>query len=246
MLSLTPKTLLASQILAHLSLVWMIFYGTPLMWAITVFVYFLNGCLGMTMTYHRLLSHKAWNPPKWIEYTFAYLAGIGLTGSAISWVSIHRKHHRYTDKSEDPHSPKYKGWFYCHFLSMFSNVDAKYAVDLLRQDFYTKQHRYYFLMATVWGLSVSVVFWDPYALIYAWLAPAAILWNAGSTIVSYSHRKGTVFNDTWLGILVWGEGYHANHHDKPGSARFGKYDLGGILIEFFKKWNKPKPLGEVS
>lgn len=198
------------------------------------------------MTYHRLLSHRSWNPPKWIEYTFAYLAGIGLTGSAISWVSIHRKHHRFTDQTEDPHSPKYKSWFYCHFLSMYSEVETKYALDLLRQSFYTTQHRYYFLYAIAWGILMSLFFWDPYALLYAWLAPAAILWNAGSTIVSVSHRKGTVFNDTALGILVWGEGYHKNHHDDPRISRFGKYDLGGILIELFEKWNKNGTLGSKS
>lgn len=240
---LTANTLLFSQIIAHISLVWLVFYGSLYMWAVTIFIFFLNGCLGMTMTYHRLLSHRSWNAPKWLEYTFAYLAGIGLTGSAISWVSVHRKHHRFTDQEEDPHSPKYKGWFYCHFLSMYSDVEPKYAVDLLRQPFYNNQHRYYFLYAILWGITMCLVFWDPYALIYAWLAPAAILWNAGSTIVSVSHRKNTVFNDTILGLLVWGEGYHKNHHDFPKESRFGKYDLGGIIIDFWKKWSKSSSMG---
>lgn len=242
MIPLTPHTLLAAQFIAHLALVWMLVFGTAYMWIAALFVFFLNGCLGMTMTYHRLLSHKAWQPPKWIEYTFAYLAGIGLTGSAISWVSIHRKHHRFTDQLEDPHSPKHKSWFYCHFLSMFSPVEPKYAVDLFRQKFYTQQHKYYFLYAILWGLGMVILFQDLYALMYAWLAPAAILWNAGSTIVSVSHRKGTVFNDTILGLLVWGEGYHKNHHDFPRESRFGKYDLGGVLIELIEKWYKPKSL----
>lgn len=230
-LSLTPNSLFFLQIIAHLSLVWMLFNSSLFMWAVTFFVFFLNGCLGMTMTYHRLLSHKSWKCPKWVEYTFAFFGGIGLTGSAISWVSTHRKHHRFTDHPDDPHSPIHKGWFYCHFLSMYSKVEPKYAVDLLKQKFYNNQHRYYLLYAILWGVTMTLIFWDPYALIYAWLAPAAILWNAGSAIVSTSHRKGKVFNDTVLAILVWGEGYHKNHHSRPGDARFGKYDLGGILIK---------------
>jgi fatty-acid desaturase len=243
MIPLNAITLLIGQIIAHLALLWMLFYGNIYQWLIVIFVFFLNGCLGMTMTYHRLLSHKSWNCPKWLEKIFVIFAGSGLTGSAISWVSIHRKHHRFTDKIEDPHSPKYKSWFYCHFLSMFSNVEPKYAVDLLRQKFYAHQHRYYFEYAILWGILMVLIFQDPYALIYAWLAPGAILWNAGSSIVSISHRKGTVFNDIVLAILVWGEGYHNRHHESPGSSRFGKYDLGGILIEFIEKWYKPKTLG---
>lgn len=234
MIPFTPITLLVSQIIAHLGLIWMLVTGTPLQWLVVLVVFFLNGCLGMTMTYHRLLSHKSWQCTKWLEKLFVLFAGSGLTGSAIAWVSIHRKHHRFTDQPQDPHSPVHKGWFYCHFLSMFSTVEPKYAIDLVRQDFYVKQHKYYFEYAILWGVLMVILFQDPNALIYAWLAPAAILWNAGSTIVSVSHRHGSIYNDTIFGILVWGEGYHRNHHDNPGSPRFGKFDLGGILIRFIE------------
>ena len=237
---LTPTSLLISQILAHIGLLWMIFNGSWIQWVVVLCVLFLNGCLGMTMTYHRLLSHRSWSIPKPIERLFVIFATIGLTGSAISWVSIHRKHHRYTDQLQDPHSPKHKSWFYCHFLSMYSKVEPKYAMDLLKDKFYVIQHRYYFIFSLVWAILMVLIFQDPYAVMYAWLAPAAILWNTGSAIVSISHRHGAVYNDTVLALLVWGEGYHAAHHANPGASRFGKYDLGGILIEFIKKITKSK------
>lgn len=193
------------------------------------------------MVYHRLLSHKAWNPPKWLEYLFALFATIGLTGPAISWVAIHRKHHAFVDTKKDPHSPKYVGFFWAHYLSMFAKVEVKYALSLVREQFYVFQHKYYLEINLMYGLLLYCI--SPFAVVYAWLVPAALLWNGGSSIVSISHRGGRANQDTILALLVWGEGYHAFHHSNASSSRFGKYDLGGVLIEFFEKWFKPKTLG---
>lgn len=222
-------TVLSAQIIAHLSIIPMIMYGTWHHWAIALFVYFLNGCLGMTMTYHRLLSHRAWNPPKWIEYMFTLFATIGLTGSAIAWVAIHREHHKFENTPKDPHDPGHKGWLWAHFFSMFAKVKPRYVIDLMKDKFYTYQHKYYFEINIVYG--IVLFFIDPFAIVYAWLFPAMLLWNGGSLILSTSHRNGTQYNDVVFAITTWGEGYHKNHHDHPGRARFGYFDLGGWLIE---------------
>lgn len=242
MIPVKPISILIAQIIAHLSLIPMIVYGGLTEWIIALFVYFLNGCLGMTMTYHRLLSHKSWNPPKWVGYLFTLFATIGMTGPAISWVAIHRKHHAHVDTERDPHSPIFKGWFKVHFLSMYSDVELKYAAHLLRDKFYQFQHQYYFEINLVYAVILYLI--DPFAVVYAWLVPAAILWNAGSSIVSISHRNKKVNNDISLALLVWGEGYHKTHHDHAGWSRFGKWDLGGVLIELIEKWNKPKHMGK--
>lgn len=240
MIPLTTYTLLLAQILAHLSVIPMIIWGTWWHWVITIFVYFLSGCLGMTMTYHRLLSHKSWICPRWMEKLFVGFATIGMTGSAISWVAIHRKHHAFVDTKRDPHSPKYLGWFWTHFLSMYALVEIKYARHLLRDNFYHFQHRQYFTINIIYALILYIL--DPFALIYAWLVPAMILWNAGSVIVSTSHRNGKPHNDLIFALSVWGEGYHENHHQNVKSKRFGKYDLGGIIISLLEKLCNPKIL----
>ena len=240
MIPVTPISMLIAQIIAHLSIIPMIMYAAPTQWAIAIFVYFLNGCLGMTMTYHRLLSHKSWNPPKWLEYLFATFAAIGLTGPAISWVAIHREHHAFADTEKDPHGPKYRGYFWCHSLSMFAPVKIKYASYLLREKFYVLQMKWYFEINLLYGAMLYMI--DPLAVVYAWLFPAMLLWNGGSSIVSFSHRAGAAHNDWYMALLVWGEGYHKNHHDHPADGRFGKYDLGGVLIDVYKKFFKPKPL----
>jgi stearoyl-CoA desaturase (delta-9 desaturase) len=233
MIPLTPRFLLLFQLIAHLAIVPMFIYGTWFQWSIVLFIYFLTGCLGMTMTYHRLLSHKSWDPNKYIGYLFTLFATVGLTGSAISWVSIHRQHHAYTDTEKDPHSPAIKGWFYSHFLSMFSPVELRRVTHLLRDNFYVFQHKFYFEINLVYALILYMI--DPFAIIYAWLVPAMILWNAGSSIVSISHRNGKIHNDISLALLVWGEGYHSIHHADPTKNRFGKFDLGGIIIDLLDK-----------
>ncbi len=232
---MNPTTLLIFQVIAHLAIIPMILYATWWQWAIALFVYFLNGCLGMTMTYHRLLSHKSWSSPKWIEYLFALFATIGLTGSAISWVAIHRKHHGFTDTDKDPHGPTSKGYLWVHFLSMFAKVEVRYAAHLLRDKFYVFQHKHYFEINILYAIILYFV--SPFAVIYAWLVPAMILWNAGSTIVSISHRYGTPHNDLLLALLVWGEGYHKNHHESANSATFGRFDLAGWIIRRIEKLN---------
>jgi stearoyl-CoA desaturase (delta-9 desaturase) len=157
------------------------------------------------------------------------------------WVAIHRKHHRYNDTENDPHSPKHKGWFWTHFLSMYAPVEVRYVPDLLKQKFYVWQHKHYFTIVFVYALILYFI--DPFAVVYALLIPAMLLWNGGSTIVSISHREGGPYNDMLFVFTIWGEGYHKNHHDMASAKRFGKYDLGGVIIEFIEKWNKPKPVG---
>lgn len=230
----TKYTILLMQIIAHLSIIPMIIYGQWYHWIVALFVYFLNGCLGMTMMYHRCLSHKSWNPSNWMKKLFTFFATIGLTGSAIAWVAIHREHHRYEDTERDPHSPKHKGWFYAHFLSMFSPVNTKYVVDLMRDKFFVFQHKHYLDINIAFGLFLYLI--DPFAVVYVWLVPAMILWNGGSLIVSTSHRGGKQHNDLLFALTTWGEGYHTNHHINPRTPRFGKVDVGGWLIEKYNKY----------
>lgn len=239
MIPVTPHTILGAQILAHLSLVPMIVYGQWWHWLIAIFVYFLNGCLGMTMAYHRLLAHKNWKCPKFLERLFVLFATIGMTGTAISWVAVHRAHHAYADTQKDPHNPAQRGMFWCHFLSMFAKVEVKFASHLLRDKFYEFQHKHYFTINAVYALLVFLI-GGPMALVYAWLVPACLLWNAGSSIVSISHRSGKPQADFLLYFLTWGEGYHDKHHASPSSSRFGKWDLGGYLIELIEAWFPPR------
>lgn len=230
-----------AQVIAHLSIIPLIMYGQWYHYLMAFFVYFITGCLGMTMTFHRLLSHKSYNPPKWFYYLGTLCGFYGLTGSPLAWAAVHREHHRYTDKELDPHSPSHKSFVSIQWLSMFEAAKVRYVPDLLRDKFQVFLHKNYFYIHACVGLVLLLI--DPFMLVYLYLVPAAILWNAGSFINTLTHMFGyrnhaTKDNSTnlfLLGILMWGEGWHNNHHASPTSHYFGErwweIDLGGLLIE---------------
>ena len=103
---------------------------------------------GITIGYHRLLTHRSFATYKWVEYTFAVLGSLAVQGSVIAWVADHRKHHAHTDKEGDPHSPHvghgegvrgvFAGLWHAHtgwLMSEHGRADwRKYAPDLFEDD----------------------------------------------------------------------------------------------------------------
>src|SRR5262245_14393998 len=72
--------------------------------AIAAVMYLLTA-VGITVGFHRLLTHRSFQTSKPLEYTFAVLGSMAVQGPVISWVADHRKHHAHTDEEGDPHSP---------------------------------------------------------------------------------------------------------------------------------------------
>jgi len=107
-------------------------------------LYLLTG-LGVTVGYHRLLTHRAFETKPWLRYTFAVLGSLALEGSVVAWVADHRKHHAFADQEGDPHSPHVghggglkgmlTGLFHAHMGWLFKNhgqaSGRQFAKDLL-------------------------------------------------------------------------------------------------------------------
>lgn len=232
--------LLGLLALAHASAAPMLLYGRPWHWAVALLVYCLGSCLGGTMTYHRLLAHRAWRAPRWLECAGTLAAAWCLSGSSIAWVAVHREHHRRADQPGDPHSPRHKGLLYAQWLSALHAPDLRYARDLCGDPFHRFCHRRYLVLLLA-GAGTLAAF-DPFAVVYAWLFPSALVWNAGSAVNSLCHTWGArphatpdeSRNNRLVALLVWGEGWHNNHHARPGDPWFGRkpgeIDVGGWLI----------------
>lgn len=225
------------QLLTHLSVVAMLIYGSWFHLSIAILVYFFTGCIGMTITYHRLLSHKSFRPIPGFEKFGTLCATLGGTGSSIAWVSIHREHHRFTDTEKDPHSPRFKKIFSIQFLSMFFKPHVRYVPDLLRSKFHVNVHRYYWLIHLIYATVLFTI--DPFSVVYAYLFPSFLLWHFGSLINTVCHngadeKSASALNNTPLGYIVWGEGYHLNHHNDPKNPNFSRspkqLDIGYFLI----------------
>jgi len=225
-------SLFAGQVASMLAIVPMFLYATATQWAIGATMYTGIMLFGLTLGYHRYLSHKMFKCPKWFELVMLFFAHIMMVGPAILWVATHRAHHKFTDTEKDPHSPLFKGYFYAHFLQVFTEPNVKWAGNLLRDNLYRAQVKYYWEFIAFYALVLSLI--DPFALIYAWLAPAGFAKLIGSLVFSYSHRNGEAHDDLVVGLLTFGEGFHTIHHEKARETLFHPLDIGGRTIQLIK------------
>jgi len=103
------------------------------------------GTLGINVFYHRFLTHKGFQCPKWLEYTLAILAVCSFQDTPARWVAIHRRHHEHADDEPDPHTPlrsflwAHVGWILVKSpdLSPYE-IFSRYAKDILRDPFYRR------------------------------------------------------------------------------------------------------------
>lgn len=223
------------QIIAYLSIIPMILYATWWQWLIALFMYFVLNGLGMIMTYHRLLTHRSYTCPKWWEYFMSFMTTFSLTGSAITWVAIHRKHHKYADTENDPHSPDHLGFLKVQFFTAFAPVEGRYAVDLMRDNFYKWQHQHYLKIILITIAALLLI--DPMLTVYILLFPAGLTLLFGTLVLSWAHQDYKARTVYWLAFLTFGDGFHDIHHEYPNNYRLHKYDLIGWIIEkvFVKK-----------
>lgn len=228
------------QVVAHCALAYTLFFGTLQMLLVMVIMYCIGACVGGTVTYHRLLAHKAFDAPTWFKYVGPIIGLLNGSGSPIGWTAIHRKHHRFTDTEKDPHSPYFKPFWRVQFFSMMELPEIKYVPDLLRSKFHVFLHQKYWWILAVWWLVLFAISWK--ALV-AVLAANALVWEASAFINTACHKWGYrnhetrdhSVNNPICGYLVFGEGWHNNHHAFPASASFSskwyELDLGHRFIQ---------------
>jgi stearoyl-CoA desaturase (delta-9 desaturase) len=144
----------------------------------------------------------------------------------------------------DPHSPNIQKWWRVQFLSMYYKPNLRFCRDLLKDKFIVFCHRYYFHI----NLAYACLLWflNPFLIISAYLAPAAILWHGGSFINTIGHKWGyrnfkvldKSVNNPLLGIFMFGEGWHNNHHAKPYKKSFSNHwweiDISFLLIRLIE------------
>jgi fatty-acid desaturase len=123
------------------------------------------GTLGINLCYHRLLTHRGFTCPRWMEHGFAALGVCCLQHTPAYWVAIHRCHHQHSDLEGDPHSPL-EGFFWAHMGWIFYNneqseasIIARYGRDLMRDRFYAK------LENTLLWLWINLASWAVFFLI---------------------------------------------------------------------------------
>jgi stearoyl-CoA desaturase (delta-9 desaturase) len=198
-------------------------------------LYFVAGMLGIGMAYHRLLTHRGYKTPKWMEYFLTFCGTLALEGGPIFWVATHRIHHQKSDREGDPHTPR-EGTWWAHMgwiitgqgLHHDADVLARYVPDLSRDPVHVWLSNWHWLSNVVVGLGLlafggwSYVMWGiffrtTFGLHCTWLVNSAThLWGSRR----FETRDDST-NNWWVALLSFGEGWHNNHHAHPTSARHG-------------------------
>jgi stearoyl-CoA desaturase (delta-9 desaturase) len=235
--------------LAAIVLLW----NTAVSWrdlAILAGMYFVTA-VGVTVGYHRLFTHRAFDAPRPVRYVFAVLGSMAVQGPLIDWVADHRKHHAFTDTEGDPHSPHHdhgegfkgaiEGLWYAHmgwlFVTQGTSEKRRFARDLLEDQGMRRISRAFpwlvllgLLIPFALGLGLSgslaggltALLWGGFVRIFF---VHHVTWSVNSVCHFFGRRRFDTddfsTNVLWLALPSLGESWHHNHHAFPRSARHG-------------------------
>jgi stearoyl-CoA desaturase (Delta-9 desaturase) len=214
-------------------------------------VLYVATALGVTVGFHRLFTHRSFKTTGPVRVLLAVLGSAAIEGPVISWVADHRKHHAFSDRDGDPHSPHvghgggwrgalgglvhaHVGWLFVHDQR---GKRSRYAPDLLDDPAIRFVDRT-FLVWALGGLAL------PFALGYVLggtltAALTGLLWGGAvrllvlhhvtfsiNSLCHYFGRRRFATDDesrnlAWLSVLSMGEAWHNNHHAFPTSAAHG-------------------------
>jgi len=216
------------------------------------------GSLGVGLGYHRLLTHRSFTAPKWLEYTLTVFGAMAIQDDAPKWVATHRIHHQFVETDKDPHSTR-PGFWWAHMEWILRGTAQdhdeatlkRYVPDLLKDKFHVLLAKYYYIPLVISGFILfaiggwSMVLWGVFARV-------VVGWHSTWFVNSLAHIFGKrpfetdddSTNNWFVALLTFGEGWHNNHHAFPTSARHGlkwyQFDMNWLTIRLFKRlgWAK--------
>jgi stearoyl-CoA desaturase (Delta-9 desaturase) len=186
---------------------------------------------GITGGYHRYFSHKAYKTGRVFQFLLAFLGASSVQKGPLWWAGTHRKHHRFSDREGDPHSPK-EGFWHSHagwiFSGEWDETDTNAIRDFAQYPELNWLNRWHIvpplmLVALCWGIGGLS------GLVWGFAISTTLLWHSTYAINSLAHVWGsrryettdTSRNNLWLALLTMGEGWHNNHHRYAASSRNG-------------------------
>src|SRR6202163_4353703 len=191
--------------------------------------------VGIGMAYHRLLTHRGYKTPKWVEYFVTLCGTLALEGGPIFWVATQRIHHQFSDDEGDPHSPiDGKWWAHMGWILMGKSMHhdtttlGRYVPDLTNDKVHVWLTKYHWTSNVILGVILFAIGGLPWLL---WGVFARVVVGLHSTwmVNSVTHLWGTrrfatkdlSTNNLLVALVTFGEGWHNNHHAHPVSARHG-------------------------
>ncbi len=191
--------------------------------------------LGISLCFHRVLTHRSLRLRKPFEYLFAIFGTLALQGDPIRWVAVHRKHHAHADREGDPHSIQlgfkwaHVEWIYRNNIALPSDEEMlHYAPDLYAEPFYRAMQ--YLNIPLQIALGAGLVALGGWSwLVWGTFVRLSLSYHSTWLVNSAAHMLGYRTYETadqstncwWVALISWGEGWHNNHHAFPFSARHG-------------------------
>lgn len=227
----------------HLGAIAALFFFSWQRLLVAAILYVLAINVGIGMCYHRLLTHRGYRVPRWLEYIMTVCATLALEGGPMFWVATHRVHHQLSDQEGDPHTPREGAWWahtgwilFGEAMHAQTSLLSRYAPDLGRDRFYVWLSKWHWLPISLSGVllftlgwlfggpvnGIAMVLWGGFlrvtlGLHATWLVNSAThLWGSRRFETRDQSR-----NSWWVALLSGGEGWHNNHHAHPVSARHG-------------------------
>ncbi|MGI8669835.1 MAG: acyl-CoA desaturase [Aridibacter sp.] len=216
-------------------------------------LWWVAGSLGIGLAYHRLLTHRGFKTPKWVEYILTFFATLALQSGPLAWVTTHRIHHAFTETENDPHSPR-NGTYWSHIGWIFKGeaqnhdmaTHQRYSPDLVKDKVLVFMDKYFWVSTVL--VSVLLYAIGGFSMIL-WGVALRIVWGWHTTwlVNSATHLWGTrrfetrddSRNNGLIAAVTFGEGWHNNHHAYPRSAKHGlkwyEIDVNWIQIWLMEK-----------
>jgi fatty-acid desaturase len=195
----------------------------------------LTGGVGLSLGFHRMLTHQSLRVPRWLAYTIATIGVLGMEGGPITWVATHRRHHANSDSPGDPHNGR-RGLPWSQLQWLYKPNDARPTQDEmlhLTPDISADPY-YRFLERTniFWQIGMgalllllggwSWVIWGMFVRVVFTIHVTGLVNSVAHNFGYQTYRTGDQSrNNWWVAMLTWGDGWHNNHHAFPASARHG-------------------------
>lgn len=222
------------------------------LFAIAFAVWFIIGPVSSVITLHRLLTHRSFKTYPWLEKILSYVSVISTVGPTISWVALHRQHHATSDREGDPHTPYINNKFnlieaikiWLGYDWKVPNIPIRYVKDLMRSSTHKFIFNNYFKI--IFAYCILLILVDPMLFLFAYVVPASLTVHLIGVVNILGHSHGyrnyetkDKSSNSWIANIVsLGEGWHNNHHARPGNYYTGEkwweWDLMGLIIKGIK------------
>lgn len=234
------KKLILIHALCHVAIIPAIVYGEWWMWLGSFLWWQWIAATAISAGYHRYYSHNAFKTGKWYEYYSQFIGLFANPGPALTWASTHRMHHMYSDTEQDPHSPKYKG-FWTVYTSYWgedvTRINRRALAGLAGNKTLRWFYQHYFKLVIAIAVVLAVI--DPLLLVFGYCMPVVLAFHGYGLINAYTHKDGEPKNSWLANILTAGEGWHLNHHRNSKAWQIGKGwkqpDPGAWFIRLIKE-----------